>query len=92
MKDIQKPKKTIDQSHFKRLQESLAAWRKFSKPGVVQNFCTVLYISLLVILYVIYLFADTLLDDFLLTYPVFMSTSDLCQALLGQYPLKVVFF
>uniref|UniRef100_A0A3Q1GRS3 Rap guanine nucleotide exchange factor 5 n=1 Tax=Acanthochromis polyacanthus TaxID=80966 RepID=A0A3Q1GRS3_9TELE len=28
----------------------------------------------------------TLLDDFLLTYPVFMSTSDLCQALLGQYP------
>uniref|UniRef100_A0A3P9L455 Rap guanine nucleotide exchange factor 5 n=1 Tax=Oryzias latipes TaxID=8090 RepID=A0A3P9L455_ORYLA len=27
-----------------------------------------------------------LLDDFLLTYPVFMSTSDLCQALLGQYP------
>lgn len=30
--------------------------------------------------------ADTLLDDFLLTYPVFMSTSDLCQALLGQYP------
>uniref|UniRef100_A0A4W6D3M5 Rap guanine nucleotide exchange factor 5 n=1 Tax=Lates calcarifer TaxID=8187 RepID=A0A4W6D3M5_LATCA len=26
---------------------------------------------------------DTLLDDFLLTYPVFMSTSDLCQALLG---------
>ncbi|TDH11962.1 hypothetical protein EPR50_G00065940 [Perca flavescens] len=30
--------------------------------------------------------SDTLLDDFLLTYPVFMSTSDLCQALLGQYP------
>uniref|UniRef100_A0A673ISS0 Rap guanine nucleotide exchange factor (GEF) 5a n=1 Tax=Sinocyclocheilus rhinocerous TaxID=307959 RepID=A0A673ISS0_9TELE len=28
----------------------------------------------------------TLLDDFLLTYLVFMSTSDLCQALLGQYP------
>uniref|UniRef100_A0A8C7KMM5 Rap guanine nucleotide exchange factor 5 n=1 Tax=Oncorhynchus kisutch TaxID=8019 RepID=A0A8C7KMM5_ONCKI len=27
-----------------------------------------------------------LLDDFLLTYLVFMSTSDLCQALLGQYP------
>uniref|UniRef100_A0A3B5B4A9 Rap guanine nucleotide exchange factor 5-like n=1 Tax=Stegastes partitus TaxID=144197 RepID=A0A3B5B4A9_9TELE len=26
---------------------------------------------------------DTLVDDFLLTYPVFMSTSDLCQALLG---------
>uniref|UniRef100_A0A8C1JTC4 Rap guanine nucleotide exchange factor 5 n=1 Tax=Cyprinus carpio TaxID=7962 RepID=A0A8C1JTC4_CYPCA len=25
-----------------------------------------------------------LLDDFLLTYPVFMSTSDLCQALLGR--------
>uniref|UniRef100_A0A673FYD2 Rap guanine nucleotide exchange factor 5-like n=1 Tax=Sinocyclocheilus rhinocerous TaxID=307959 RepID=A0A673FYD2_9TELE len=28
----------------------------------------------------------TLLDDFLLTYLVFMSTSELCQALLGQYP------
>uniref|UniRef100_A0A8C1YN84 Rap guanine nucleotide exchange factor (GEF) 5a n=1 Tax=Cyprinus carpio TaxID=7962 RepID=A0A8C1YN84_CYPCA len=27
-----------------------------------------------------------LLDDFLLTYLVFMSTSELCQALLGQYP------
>uniref|UniRef100_A0A3Q3LLR0 Rap guanine nucleotide exchange factor 5 n=1 Tax=Mastacembelus armatus TaxID=205130 RepID=A0A3Q3LLR0_9TELE len=27
-----------------------------------------------------------LLDDFLLTYLVFMSTHDLCQALLGQYP------
>lgn len=35
---------------------------------------------------VYFLFSDTLLDDFLLTYPVFMSTSDLCQALLGQYP------
>lgn len=32
--------------------------------------------------------ADTLLDDFLLTYPVFMSTGDLCQALLEQYPYK----
>lgn len=32
--------------------------------------------------------AETLLDDFLLTYPVFMSTSDLCQALLGQYPYR----
>uniref|UniRef100_A0A4W4EGX7 Rap guanine nucleotide exchange factor (GEF) 5a n=1 Tax=Electrophorus electricus TaxID=8005 RepID=A0A4W4EGX7_ELEEL len=31
----------------------------------------------------------TLLDDFLLTYLVFMSTHDLCQALLGQYPLKI---
>jgi hypothetical protein len=29
---------------------------------------------------------EVLLDDFLLTYLVFMSTSDLCQALLGQYP------
>ncbi|XP_014849925.1 PREDICTED: rap guanine nucleotide exchange factor 5-like [Poecilia mexicana] len=29
--------------------------------------------------------SDMLLDDFLLTYPVFMSTSDLCQALLGHY-------
>ncbi|XP_050931985.1 rap guanine nucleotide exchange factor 5 isoform X2 [Lates calcarifer] len=32
--------------------------------------------------------SDTLLDDFLLTYPVFMSTSDLCQALLGHYYTK----
>lgn len=31
---------------------------------------------------------DSLLDDFLLTYPVFMSTSDLCQALLGHYCSK----
>ncbi|XP_017326800.1 rap guanine nucleotide exchange factor 5b isoform X2 [Ictalurus punctatus] len=31
---------------------------------------------------------ERLLDDFLLTYPVFMSTSDLCQALLGHYCLK----
>lgn len=29
---------------------------------------------------------EMLLDDFLLTYLVFMTTSDLCQALLGQYP------
>ncbi|MEJ1283886.1 Rap guanine nucleotide exchange factor (GEF) 5 [Cricetulus griseus] len=29
---------------------------------------------------------DTLLDDFLLTYTVFMTTDDLCQALLRQYP------
>ncbi|XP_016314775.1 rap guanine nucleotide exchange factor 5-like isoform X1 [Sinocyclocheilus anshuiensis] len=32
--------------------------------------------------------AETLLDDFLLTYLVFMSTSDLCQALLGHYCTK----
>ncbi|XP_056901232.1 rap guanine nucleotide exchange factor 5-like [Takifugu flavidus] len=32
--------------------------------------------------------SDTLLDDFLLTYPVFMSTGDLCQALLGHYCTK----
>ncbi|XP_058504653.1 rap guanine nucleotide exchange factor 5-like isoform X1 [Solea solea] len=32
--------------------------------------------------------SDTLADDFLLTYPVFMSTSDLCQALLGHYCTK----
>uniref|UniRef100_A0A3B3QK63 Rap guanine nucleotide exchange factor (GEF) 5a n=1 Tax=Paramormyrops kingsleyae TaxID=1676925 RepID=A0A3B3QK63_9TELE len=31
---------------------------------------------------------EMLLDDFLLTYLVFMSTSDLCQALLGQYPSR----
>ncbi|KAL3043979.1 hypothetical protein OYC64_003755 [Pagothenia borchgrevinki] len=29
--------------------------------------------------------SETLLDDFLLTYLVFMSTNDLCQALLGHY-------
>ncbi|XP_072561502.1 rap guanine nucleotide exchange factor 5 isoform X3 [Paramormyrops kingsleyae] len=32
--------------------------------------------------------AEMLLDDFLLTYLVFMSTSDLCQALLGHYCTK----
>ncbi|KAM6959559.1 rap guanine nucleotide exchange factor 5 [Aplochiton taeniatus] len=32
--------------------------------------------------------SETLLDDFLLTYLVFMTTNDLCQALLGQYPSK----
>ncbi|XP_035381295.1 rap guanine nucleotide exchange factor 5 isoform X3 [Electrophorus electricus] len=32
--------------------------------------------------------AETLLDDFLLTYLVFMSTHDLCQALLGHYCTK----
>uniref|UniRef100_A0A3Q1HTD0 Rap guanine nucleotide exchange factor 5 n=1 Tax=Anabas testudineus TaxID=64144 RepID=A0A3Q1HTD0_ANATE len=32
--------------------------------------------------------SDTLLDDFLLTYPVFVTTSDLCQALLGHYCAK----
>ncbi|KAM4568498.1 rap guanine nucleotide exchange factor 5b [Fundulus diaphanus] len=32
--------------------------------------------------------SDMLLDDFLLTYPVFMSTGDLCQALLGHYCTK----
>ncbi|NWI48383.1 RPGF5 factor, partial [Picathartes gymnocephalus] len=30
--------------------------------------------------------AETLLDDFLLTYTVFMTTDDLCRALLRQYP------
>uniref|UniRef100_A0A8D2ZD78 Rap guanine nucleotide exchange factor 5 n=1 Tax=Scophthalmus maximus TaxID=52904 RepID=A0A8D2ZD78_SCOMX len=34
------------------------------------------------------LFTDTLLDDFLLTYPVFMSTSDLCQALKEELERK----
>uniref|UniRef100_A0A3B4T8U0 Rap guanine nucleotide exchange factor 5 n=1 Tax=Seriola dumerili TaxID=41447 RepID=A0A3B4T8U0_SERDU len=31
---------------------------------------------------------DTLLDDFLLTYPVFMSTSDLCQGVLWEHYYK----
>ncbi|OXB56622.1 hypothetical protein ASZ78_008300 [Callipepla squamata] len=31
---------------------------------------------------------ETLLDDFLLTYTVFMTTDDLCQALLRQYPFS----
>ncbi|XP_051991391.1 rap guanine nucleotide exchange factor 5-like isoform X2 [Xyrauchen texanus] len=34
--------------------------------------------------------AEMLLDDFLLTYLVFMSTSELCQALLGHYCTKRV--
>ncbi|NXO38612.1 RPGF5 factor, partial [Locustella ochotensis] len=33
--------------------------------------------------------AETLLDDFLLTYTVFMTTDDLCQALLRQYPFTI---
>uniref|UniRef100_A0A3Q2D0E2 Rap guanine nucleotide exchange factor (GEF) 5a n=1 Tax=Cyprinodon variegatus TaxID=28743 RepID=A0A3Q2D0E2_CYPVA len=33
--------------------------------------------------------SEMLLDDFLLTYLVFMSTHDLCQALLGQYPYSM---
>uniref|UniRef100_A0A6Q2YR65 Rap guanine nucleotide exchange factor (GEF) 5a n=1 Tax=Esox lucius TaxID=8010 RepID=A0A6Q2YR65_ESOLU len=33
--------------------------------------------------------SEPFLDDFLLTYLVVMSTSDLCQALLGQYPCNV---
>ncbi|KFU85171.1 Rap guanine nucleotide exchange factor 5, partial [Chaetura pelagica] len=33
--------------------------------------------------------AETLLDDFLLTYTVFMTTDDLCQALLRQYPFII---
>uniref|UniRef100_A0A096LQ70 Rap guanine nucleotide exchange factor 5 n=1 Tax=Poecilia formosa TaxID=48698 RepID=A0A096LQ70_POEFO len=33
--------------------------------------------------------SEMLLDDFLLTYLVFMSTHDLCQALLGQYPYSI---
>ncbi|XP_038125490.1 rap guanine nucleotide exchange factor 5-like isoform X1 [Cyprinodon tularosa] len=32
--------------------------------------------------------SDMLRDDFLLTYPVYMSTGDLCQALLGHYCSK----
>uniref|UniRef100_A0A8C4E6F3 Rap guanine nucleotide exchange factor 5 n=1 Tax=Dicentrarchus labrax TaxID=13489 RepID=A0A8C4E6F3_DICLA len=46
--------------------------------------CTEFKLVLLILLENVnnfFLFADTLLDDFLLTYPVFMSTSDLCQAL-----------
>ncbi|NXR23143.1 RPGF5 factor, partial [Cinclus mexicanus] len=35
--------------------------------------------------------AETLLDDFLLTYTVFMTTDDLCQALLRQYPFTESF-
>ncbi|NXR33656.1 RPGF5 factor, partial [Zosterops hypoxanthus] len=36
--------------------------------------------------------AETLLDDFLLTYTVFMTTDDLCQALLRQYPFTETCF
>ncbi|NWR17363.1 RPGF5 factor, partial [Emberiza fucata] len=36
--------------------------------------------------------AETLLDDFLLTYTVFMTTDDLCQALLRQYPFTEILF
>ncbi|NWH61231.1 RPGF5 factor, partial [Geococcyx californianus] len=46
-------------------------------------FSVIHYIS---VLFFFHFSAETLLDDFLLTYTVFMTTDDLCQALLRQYP------
>ena len=44
------------------------------------------YVRFAHLVFVCPFFAETLLDDFLLTYTVFMTTDDLCQALLRQYP------
>ncbi|KAF1534141.1 Rap guanine nucleotide exchange factor 5, partial [Eudyptes schlegeli] len=54
--------------------------------------CTLTGVDTLFLLSIMYCWAflsssaETLLDDFLLTYTVFMTTDDLCQALLRQYP------
>ncbi|NXE35757.1 RPGF5 factor, partial [Ptilorrhoa leucosticta] len=60
------------------------------KGGVYQSAKEIPLYSLPALTNVLYLFlsssAETLLDDFLLTYTVFMTTDDLCQALLRQYP------
>ncbi|KAF1572613.1 Rap guanine nucleotide exchange factor 5, partial [Eudyptes moseleyi] len=54
--------------------------------------CTLTGVDALFLLSIMYCWAflsssaETLLDDFLLTYTVFMTTDDLCQALLRQYP------
>ncbi|NXP34505.1 RPGF5 factor, partial [Leiothrix lutea] len=52
-------------------------WSRYSLPAVVNLLYLGLFLSSS---------AETLLDDFLLTYTVFMTTDDLCQALLRQYP------
>ncbi|NWW22612.1 RPGF5 factor, partial [Falcunculus frontatus] len=50
---------------------------RYSLPALTNVLCLGLFLSSS---------AETLLDDFLLTYTVFMTTDDLCQALLRQYP------
>ncbi|NXX57141.1 RPGF5 factor, partial [Scopus umbretta] len=60
--------------------------------GVLFLACTLTEVDMLFLLSIMYCWAflsssaETLLDDFLLTYTVFMTTDDLCQALLRQYP------
>ncbi|NXT66389.1 RPGF5 factor, partial [Chaetops frenatus] len=62
------------------------------RAGVLFLPCTVTAADTLLLLLLMHLglflssSAETLLDDFLLTYTVFMTTDDLCQALLRQYP------
>uniref|UniRef100_A0A672LRY5 Rap guanine nucleotide exchange factor 5-like n=1 Tax=Sinocyclocheilus grahami TaxID=75366 RepID=A0A672LRY5_SINGR len=69
--------------------------RATERPAEVRCKITVMYVFFFMILccfltkisnayYMFCSFSENLLDDFLLTYPVFMSTSDLCQALLGR--------
>ncbi|NWT56181.1 RPGF5 factor, partial [Erythrocercus mccallii] len=55
----------------------LLDWSRYSLPALVNLLYLGLFLSSS---------AETLLDDFLLTYTVFMTTDDLCQALLRQYP------
>ena len=46
LKDLQKAWWTIAQDHFKRLQQSLAAWREnVEKWGLDQDCCAVLYLT-----------------------------------------------
>uniref|UniRef100_A0AAQ4NTV5 Rap guanine nucleotide exchange factor 5 n=1 Tax=Gasterosteus aculeatus aculeatus TaxID=481459 RepID=A0AAQ4NTV5_GASAC len=48
--------------------------------------CNALRLGRTVLLFLFTLHRYILVDDFLLTYPVFMSTGDLCQALLNRKP------
>ncbi|OXB74576.1 UNVERIFIED_CONTAM: hypothetical protein H355_006446 [Colinus virginianus] len=63
-----------------RVKESLGASHKRYCLHSLKN---ILYLRL-----ILFFSAETLLDDFLLTYTVFMTTDDLCQALLRQYPFR----
>ncbi|KAF1512082.1 Rap guanine nucleotide exchange factor 5, partial [Eudyptes sclateri] len=64
----------------------------FGRESVLFLPCTLTGVDTLFLLSIMYCWAflsssaETLLDDFLLTYTVFMTTDDLCQALLRQYP------
>ncbi|NXO88879.1 RPGF5 factor, partial [Certhia brachydactyla] len=65
----------VEKGQKKPLENQI--WSRYSLPALAN----VLYLGLF-----LSFSAETLLDDFLLTYTVFMTTDDLCQALLRQYP------